>query len=296
MDEAGQWEARLAAVESQGEPDESELFPERYLQLYADPEEPPPPGEDDISAELIAECREISAEEVRATAYVARLGQTAAMAAIAASLGRRGPGMPGSAHRFPGEYPGPAAGFATGHPLDVAPGCTALALLAEDAAGDDDTYAGATDDELVGVICALDRSEASLAARKHAAVAELIRRRPAPPCRVRRGCRRAQDCDHRFQAPGHDPGARLRHLTQIRHATCTGPTCRRPASQCDFEHNTPFEAGGRTCLCTCNPTCRHDHRLKQHPRWKVEQITPAIIRWTTPAGRQYITELTRYPI
>src|SRR5260370_15739629 len=149
MDEAGQWEARLGAVESQGEPDESELFPERYLQLYADPEEPPPPGEDDISAELIAECREISAEEVRATAYVARLGQTAAMAAIAASLGRRGPGMPGSAHRFPGEYPGPAAGFATGHPLDVAPGGTTLALFAEDAAGDDDTYAGASDDELV---------------------------------------------------------------------------------------------------------------------------------------------------
>ena len=37
-------------------------------------------------------------------------------------------------------------------------------------------------------------------------------------------------CDHRHQANGHDPGARLRHLSQIRHATCTSPICRRPAS------------------------------------------------------------------
>jgi hypothetical protein len=56
-------------------------------------------------------------------------------------------------------------------------------------------------------------------------------------------------CDHRHQASGHDPGVKLRHLSQIRHATCTSPVCRRPAAQCDFEHNTPYEAGGRSCLC-----------------------------------------------
>jgi hypothetical protein len=103
-------------------------------------------------------------------------------------------------------------------------------------------------------------------------------------------------CDHRFEARGHDPGVKLRHLTQIRHATCTGPTCRRPARQTDFEHNIPYEAGGRTCACNGGPTCRHDHRLKQHPRWKVEQITPGTFRRTAPSGRQYTTEPTRYPI
>ncbi len=30
------------------------------------------------------------------------------------------------------------------------------------------------------------------------------------------------DCDHRYEAKGHDPGVKLRHLTQIRNATCTG--------------------------------------------------------------------------
>ncbi len=103
-------------------------------------------------------------------------------------------------------------------------------------------------------------------------------------------------CDHRYQAKGHDPGVRLRHLTEVRYATCTGPACRKPAANCDFEHNVPYEAGGRTCLCNGGPKCRHDHRLKQDPRWKVEQHPDGTFTWTTPAGRQYTTGPTRYPI
>jgi hypothetical protein len=103
-------------------------------------------------------------------------------------------------------------------------------------------------------------------------------------------------CDHRFQANGHDPGVKLRHLAQVRHATCTSPVCRRAAATCDFEHNIPYEAGGRTCLCNGGPKCRHDHRLKQHPKWKVDQLPDGTFRWTTPSGRTYTTEPTRYPI
>jgi hypothetical protein len=106
----------------------------------------------------------------------------------------------------------------------------------------------------------------------------------------------AGDCDHRYQATGHDPGVKLRHLTQIRHATCTAPMCRRPSGRADFEHNTPYEAGGRTCLCNGGPKCRHDHQLKQDPRWKVEQHPDGTFTWTTPAGRQYTTGPTEYPI
>jgi hypothetical protein len=103
-------------------------------------------------------------------------------------------------------------------------------------------------------------------------------------------------CDHRHEAQGHDPGVMLRHLAQVRHATCTGPGCRRPATNCDFEHNVPYEAGGRTCMCNGNPKCRHDHRVKQDPRWKVEQLPNGEVRWTTPSGRQYTAEPTRYPV
>jgi hypothetical protein len=561
-------------------------------------------------AELAAEAERIAGEQAREAALLAGLGLTAAVAAdAAAAAGRRGPGMPGSAESVPGVYASRASGFAAGKPLDVAPGCLVLAQFAEEAAGEDDRYPGASDEELVGVICALDRIEAHISSRKHAAVAELIRRRPAEGCvlagpaqmpetsdeftgrelaralgetrgvaddmlslahelevnlpgtkaafragilnqrkamiiasaaalldpaearaaeakvldragsltppglrdaitraimevapkkakkrreheakktRVERwseasgnaglagrelppaqvlaadqrvtawakelrkagldggmdalrarafldimlgmdsrpqpqpeaplppgfagqvnltipagtlldladrpgelggigpidpelardlaaaaarnpkstwcvtvtdqdghaighGCaRRAKrrkpdgrnppggprftftpadqpgpsggygtwrfstgqqdllieigplptgECDHRWEARGHDPGIMLRHLTEVRHARCTGPGCRRPAARCDFEHNIAYEAGGRTCLCNGNPKCRHDHRLKQHPRWNAEQL-PGVgyVQWTTPSGRQYVTEPTRYPI
>jgi hypothetical protein len=637
------------------------------LDLDEDPDDAPPPDVDE--EELAAEAERITIQEAREAAVLAGLGLTAAVAAdAAAAAGRRGPGMPGSAGSVPGVYVSRASGFASGKPLDVAPGCLTLAQFAEQAAGQDDRYPGASDDELVGVICAWDRVEAHISSRKHAAVAELIRRRPAegyvlagpaqmpeafdeftsrelgralgetrgvaddmlslghelavnlpgtktafragilnqrkatiiasatclldraearaaeamvldragsltPPglraainravmevnpakakqrrehmakrTRVERwaedsgnaglagrelspaqvlaadqritawaqqlrkagleggidalrarafldillgidsrplasnpdgthgrtpdghgshprapegphggpggggpgpsdppglrtpapdgplagmippgfagrvtltvpaatltsradrpgelggigpidpdlardlaaaaarnprstwcvtvtdsqghaighGCarpapaagreRRAKrdepgascgpdppggpsftftpagqagppggygtwrlttgrrellieigplptgDCDHRWQARGHDPGVMLRHLAEVRHATCTGPGCRRPAGRCDFEHNIPYEAGGRSCLCNGNPKCRYDHRLKQHPRWNAEQLPNGGIRWTTPSGRQYVTEPTRYPI
>jgi len=79
---------------------------------------------------------------------------------------------------------------------------------------------------------------------------------PGPDLTVELYSLSTQDCDHRFAAQGHNPGVKLRHLAQIRHATCTSPVCRRPASQCDFEHNIPYEAGGRTCLCNGGPKCR----------------------------------------
>ena len=636
----------LAEDEYPGDPDEEE-----------DPDCAPPPGLDDAElAALIAEAREVTADQARADAVAARIGLTAAMAAVAAGIGRRGPGMPGSARSFAGEYTSRAAGFATGKPLDTAPGCTALGLFAEDAADEDGRYADAADDEVLGLICAWDRIEANASARKHAVVAELIRRRPARDCavegparmpaawdeftgaelapalgqsrgaaedllglawdlevklpgtraafwagivtaekaeiiaaatavldpgeareaealvldragsltpgglrsaiaravmeiapekakkrreqaardaRVERwaedsgnaalagrelppaqvlaadqrvtawakelkraglvgtmdelrarayldillgvdsrplgdgtdggrtgegpedggsgpqgpdgsrnpasagsvagvippgfagkvnltiplatliglagrpgemagigpidpdlardlaaaaarnprtawcvtvtdqdghaighGCAQREpttrgskiatwpsgsrgghdppgpdlprfgftadgqrgppggygtwrlvtgtpgqhdllialgslatgNCGHEYQARGHDPGVTLRHLSQVRHATCTGPACRRPAARADFEHDTPYEAGGRTCLCNGNPKCRYDHRMKQNPRWKSEQLPNGDVRWTTPSGRQYTTEPTRHPI
>jgi hypothetical protein len=574
------WLAWCESVEDQLSPDEEE------------PDEGAAPWDVDLDA-LIAQCREITAEEA---AFAARAVARGLPGGTPVADGRRGPGQPGSAVRRPGEFASRAAGFGAGMLLDVMPGCGALAGFAAEAAGDDDRYAGACDDEVAGAISAWDRVEAWAAARKHAAVAEFIRRRPragsagegsavegaarmpqdwdesitaevagvlaesrhaadamlglaydleiklpgtaaafrdgilrqskvaiiaratavldpaearaaeelvldragrltpgalraaiaravmevAPKkarkrreaaarfARVERwseesgnaalagrelapdevlaadqritawagelktaglegdmdvlrarayldlllgqdsrpgqggagasarspaggfagrvtltvplvtlagladrpgelaglgpvdpwlardlanaaaaspgttwcvtvtdgqghaighGCARpeprrhrkragpksnrkragpdlivtldpitTQECDHRFQAKGHDPGAKLRHLSGVRHATCTGPWCRRPATRCDFEHNIPYEAGGRTCLCNAGPKCRCDHRLKQDPRWHVDQLPDGTFRWTTPTGRQYTTEPTRYPI
>jgi hypothetical protein len=139
-----------------------------------DPEDDRPPEVYDFGA-IVAECREVSGDQARAAAAAARVGATGAVAAIGAMLGRRGPGQPGSAQVFPGEYPGRAALFATGMLFDVMPGCPELAAFAGAAAGDGDRYDGASDDELLGALCAWDWLEAHAAARKYAAVAELIR-------------------------------------------------------------------------------------------------------------------------
>ena len=155
---------------------------------------------------VIAEAREISAAEARDAAYAARMVFDGGFGAVGAAPGCRGPGNPGSAASFPGEHASPAAGFGSGFALDTAPGCLALAEFAATAAGEDDRYPGASDDEVVGVICALDRVEAHVAARKLAAVAEFIRRRPA----------RDDDPQDRARSRAQDPGkGSPRSATQV---------------------------------------------------------------------------------
>jgi hypothetical protein len=137
-----------------------------------DPDDPLPP-EDYNLHEIAAECRQVSQDQARVAANAARSGTVGALAAIATA--RRGPGQPGSAHRFPGEYLSRAAQFATGMLMDTMPGRPELAGFADEAAGAGDSFDGASDDEVLGVLCAWDQVEAHAAARKHAAVAELIR-------------------------------------------------------------------------------------------------------------------------
>src|SRR5882672_5935150 len=158
------WLAWCEAVEEQLGPDEDE------------PDEDAAPWDVDIDA-LIAECRQVTAEEAAFAAQAARRGLPGG---TPVADGRRGPGQPGSAERRPGEILSRAAGFGAGMLLDTMPGCGALAGFAAEAAGDDDRYEGACDDEVAGAIAAWDRVEAYAAARKHAAVAEFIRRRPRP--------------------------------------------------------------------------------------------------------------------
>jgi hypothetical protein len=74
-----------------------------------------------------------------------------------ATSGRRGPGQPGSARVFPGESSSPAVAFGPGMALDVLPGCAQLAVTADAAAREDGQFAGVSEGELVGLLCAWDR-------------------------------------------------------------------------------------------------------------------------------------------
>jgi len=143
---------------------------EAWLGHLAETDEPPEEEEDcedfaPLTAEELAEARE---------------GAAAGPAVWAGLAGHRGPGQPASARVYPGESCSPAAAFGSGLALDVMPACPGLALSADAAAGEDDSYQGVSDDELLGVLAAWDRLEARMAARKLAATADLIRRSPGP--------------------------------------------------------------------------------------------------------------------
>ena len=137
-------------------------------QEYWDPEScAPPPGQDELTDEELAEVREAADDEM--------------LALDAASTGRRGPGQTGSARTFPGESASRAGGFGGGMAWDVTPGCAPLAVAADAAAdggGPGDSFSGVADHELVGLVCAWDRVEAHAAARKLIAIAEVFRRNP----------------------------------------------------------------------------------------------------------------------
>ena len=48
-----------------------------------------------------------------------------------------------------------------------------------------------------------------------------------------------------------------------------------------------YHLGGRTCLCNLAPLCRRHHRVKQARGWTLEQVSPGVLTWSTPAGRRY---------
>ncbi len=106
----------------------------------------------------------------------------------------------------------------------------------------------------------------------------------------------AGGCAHTDQAPGYRPPPRVREFVIARDVTCRSPVCRQPAWRADLDHTIPYDQGGCTCRCNMGGGCRRHHQLKQHPRWKLEQIKPGIFTWTTPAGRTYTTEPDTYPL
>jgi Domain of unknown function (DUF222) len=143
---------------------------ESWLDRAREHDEPPEPEEEygdyaPLTEEELAGIREAAADEL--------------LAVEAATTGRRGPGQPGSARVFPGQSSSPAAAFGPGMVFDLLPGCAQLAVAA-DAAVEEDGFAGVSEAELVGVVCAWDRVEAHAVARKLAAIAELARRSPKP--------------------------------------------------------------------------------------------------------------------
>ena len=103
-------------------------------------------------------------------------------------------------------------------------------------------------------------------------------------------------CDHSRAETGYKPSRKLEHLINARNARCCAPGCGRPAARCDKDHTVAWLEGGLTCQCNLAPLCRHHHRCKQSQGWKLEQPSPGVLVWRTPAGRTYSTTPAEYPV
>jgi len=88
------------------------------------------------------------------------------------------------------------------------------------------------------------------------------------------------------------PTPALARLVRHRQNSCLFPGCGMPAARADIDHTLAHAAGGRTALDNLGLLCRHHHRAKHSPAagWRLEQPTPGVFRWTSPAGRTYITD------
>jgi hypothetical protein len=102
-------------------------------------------------------------------------------------------------------------------------------------------------------------------------------------------------CDHRHREDRYKPSRKLGHLVRARTATCPAPGCGASAYHADLDHTVAWPRG-TTDECNIAPPCRHHHRVKQAPGWKLEQTSPGVMRWTAPSGRTYTTTPTVYEI
>ena len=103
-------------------------------------------------------------------------------------------------------------------------------------------------------------------------------------------------CDHRHRESHYTPSRKLADLIRARTATCPAPVCGASAVRNDLDHTDAWPSEPGTCECNLGPPCRHHHRVKQAPGWRLEQPEPGVMRWTTPSGRIYETRPTVYDL
>lgn len=84
--------------------------------------------------------------------------------------------------------------------------------------------------------------------------------------------------------------ADLQRVIRLRDATCRAPGCNRRSRDCDLDHSVAWEHGGRTAADNLACLCRHHHRLKHLPGWRLQHEGGGELHWSTPDGRAHITE------
>jgi Domain of unknown function (DUF222) len=85
------------------------------------------------------------------------------------------------------------------------------------------------------------------------------------------------------------PPAELADYVMARDRRCRFPGCNTKATHCDIDHNIPAPRGdtsARNCCCLC----RRHHRLKTFGGWTVQLKPDGSCLWTSPCGRQFVSD------
>ena len=90
---------------------------------------------------------------------------------------------------------------------------------------------------------------------------------------------------------GYRPGDPLTDLVKARDGHCRFPGCSVAARFCDLDHVRPWPIGP-TAATNLLTLCRHHHRIKQAPGWRVRLRDDGVAEWTDPTG----TTTCTYPI
>lgn len=83
--------------------------------------------------------------------------------------------------------------------------------------------------------------------------------------------------------------ADLRAWLRVRDGTCRFPGCSRPARLCDLDHTVDWAKGGATDHDNLAHLCPDHHHVKHRTDWRMDQLADGVSRWTSPAGKTYLT-------
>jgi hypothetical protein len=92
--------------------------------------------------------------------------------------------------------------------------------------------------------------------------------------------------------PQYRPSTALDEFVRMRDLTCRFPYCDQPAEACDVDHAIawpigPTHASGLRLLCRKHPLLKTFWTGERG--WSDQQFPDGTIRWTSPAGRVYVT-------
>ena len=85
------------------------------------------------------------------------------------------------------------------------------------------------------------------------------------------------------------PPTALQDYLIARDRRCRFPGCNTRATMCDIDHNIPAPKGS-TSAKNCCCLCRRHHRLKTFGGWTVKLQPDGGCLWTSPCGRQFVSD------